>query len=265
MTTFGIRSSAVYASAATEASAAVPLPAGYQPGDILYAGYELTAAGGVVTVPAGWSEHVPQFRSAGTTNSLHGVLGRIADGTEGTSVTVSFTSGRFAAVAAAVQGADSILPEDGVAPTADTNSGVAYPSVRAPSVTPVSPADLLLTFHAVRNGTNGASTTFVPPAGMAAVNQATSAVAGVSNAAITACSLALTSGAATGTKTATATSSSGSLINPMGSAIVLRPAAVKAASSPAVTAADTSAASAAPQATSVPSAAQPATSAPTVR
>jgi hypothetical protein len=46
---------------------------------------------------------------------------------------IADTSGRFAAVIAAVQDADTTVPED-VTPTADVNAAVAYPDVRAPSI-----------------------------------------------------------------------------------------------------------------------------------
>jgi hypothetical protein len=68
--------SATYASTASETGGTVPLPSGWQAGDIIYIGYELTASSGVLTVPGGWAEAVTQFRSSGTTNSLHGVLRR---------------------------------------------------------------------------------------------------------------------------------------------------------------------------------------------
>jgi hypothetical protein len=101
---------------------------------------------------------------------------------------------------------------------------VAYPDVRAPSITPVTPGALLLTAHGVRNATNSATTLFSPPAGMTELGESTSNIASKSNAALEVDSLALTDTSATGTKTATAASSSGSLINQCGSAIVVRPA-----------------------------------------
>jgi hypothetical protein len=126
-------------------------------------------------------------------------------------------------VAGAIQGADNTTPED-VTPAFDTNSGVAFPNVEIPSITPVQQDALLLTFAAVRNGTNGAISTFVPPAGMTEVADVSSAVAGASNAAIEMSALALSSNAATGVKNATVTSSSGTSVNPMGSAIAVRSA-----------------------------------------
>jgi hypothetical protein len=199
------------------------MPTGWQPGDVVYVGYELTSSTGSVTVPAGWVQAVPQFRSASSTSSLGGVLRRVMQAGDPNSLTVSHTSGRFAAVSAAIQGASSTTPED-VTPTSDNHTGVAFPNAEIPSITPVQQNALLLTFAAVRNGINGAVTSFAPPTGMAEVADISSAVSGTSNAAIEMSALALSSNAATGVKNATVTSSSGTSINPMGSAIAVRSA-----------------------------------------
>jgi hypothetical protein len=200
------------------------MPTGWQPGDVVYVGYELTSSTGSVTVPAGWVQAVPQFRSASSTSSLSGVLRRVMQAGDPNSLTISHTSGRFAAVDGAIQGADNTTPED-VTPTSDTNTSVAFPNVEIPSITPAQQDALLLTFAAARNGTNGATSAFAPPAGMAEVAEVSSAVSGTSNAAIEMGALALSSNAATGVKNATVTSSSGTSINQMGSAIAVRSAA----------------------------------------
>jgi Calcineurin-like phosphoesterase len=218
-----VRSSATYASTASESSSSVPMPTGWQPGDVVYVGYELTSSTGSVTVPAGWVQAVPQFRSASSTSSLSGVLRRVMQAGDPNSLTISHTSGRFAAVSAAVQGASNTAPED-VTPTSDNNTGVAFPNVEIPSITPVQQNALLVTFAAVRNGTNGAVTNFAPPTGLAEVADISSAVSGTSNAAVEMSAVALSSNAATGVKDATVTSSSGTSINPMGSTIAVRSA-----------------------------------------
>ena len=219
-----VRSSATYASTASESSSTIPMPAGWQPGDVVYAGYELTSSGGSVTVPAGWVQAAPQFRSASSTSSLSGVLRRVMQPGDPNSLTISHTSGRFAAVSAAIQGADNTTPED-VTPTADANSGVAFPNVEIPSITPVQQDALLLDFAAVRDGTNGSVATFTAPSGMTNVTQVSSAVSGISNAAIEMSALALSSNAATGLADATvATSDHSTSVNPMGSAIAVRSA-----------------------------------------
>ena len=219
-----VRSSATYASTASESSSTIPMPAGWQPGDVVYAGYELTSSGGSVTVPPGWVQAVPQFRSASSTSSLSGVLRRVMQPGDPNSLTISHTSGRFAAVSAAIQGADNTTPED-VTPTADANSGVAFPNVEIPSITPVQQDALLLDFAAVRNGTNGSVATFTAPSGMTNVTQVSSAVSGISNAAMEMSALALSSNAATGLADAiVATSDHTTSVNPMGSAIAVRSA-----------------------------------------
>ena len=201
------------------------MPTGWQPGDVVCVGYELTSSTGSVTVPAGWVQAVPQFRSASSTSSLSGVLRRVMQAGDPNSLTISHTSGQFAAVSAAIQGASSTTPED-VTPTSDTNTSVAFPNAEIPSITPVQQnALLLLTFAAVRNGTNSAVTSFAPSTGMAEVADISSAVFGTSNAAIEMSALALSSNAATGVKDATVTSSSGTSVNPMGSASAVRSAA----------------------------------------
>jgi Glycosyl hydrolase family 26 len=226
-----VRSSSAYASAATEtATSGLALPPGWQPSDVVYIGWELTAATGVVTTPPGWALAVPAFVSAvGTspTSGHAGVFRRVMQSGD-TAPVISFTSGRFAAALEAIQGADNTTPED-VTPVTDDNTGVAVPSVRAPSIVPVTPGCLLLTFHAVRNGTSGATTAFTPDASLTEQADIATTVAAVSEAAIEAATLALADTSATGTKTATATGSNVTVLNTMGVAIAVRPAMAAAA------------------------------------
>jgi len=199
------------------------MPTGWQPGDVVYVGYELTSSSGSITVPSGWVEAVPAFRSASSGSSLSGVLRRVMQAGDPNTLTISHTSGRFAAVSAAIQSAYVASPED-VAPTTDSNSGISYPNVEIPSVTPAQQDDLLLAFAAARNGTNGSVTQFTPPAGLVDVAQVSSAVGGISNAAVELSILALSSKAATGINDATVTTSGGTSINQMGSVIAVRSA-----------------------------------------
>lgn len=208
-----------YASAATEASSTVTLPA-FTNGDAVYIGYELTAATGTVTVPAGWVEAVPQFRSSSSTSSLHGVLRRVMQPGDSASLAVSHTSGRFAAVAVTVQGADQSQPEDTFA--TDTNPNSAYPAVEIPGCQPVVVNGLALAWAACRNGTNAATTSFTPPPGFTEFGDVSSAVAATSNAAAEGSSQALTSNTMVPGGNATASSSSGTSINQMGSLVVVR-------------------------------------------
>jgi hypothetical protein len=216
-----VRSSATYASTVAESSSAVPLPSGWRPGDVVYVGYELTSSSGSLSVPAGWVEAVPHFRSASSTSSLSGVLRRVMQAADPDMLTISHTSGRFTAVSAAIQGADTTAPED-VTPTVDNNIGVAFPNVRIPSIKPIQQNTLLLTFAAVRNGTNGSVTTFTAPAGMTGVAQVSSSVSGASNAATQVSMVSLSSNSPTGIRNATVVTSGGTSINQMGSAIAVR-------------------------------------------
>lgn len=174
------------------------------------------------TAPAGWTQAVGDFTSAGSTSAHQAVWYRVMQAGDG-APSVPEPASRYAWSTVAIQGANTTTPLD-VTPATDTNSGVAYPGVRAPSITPVTPGALLLTAHGVRNGTNSATTSFTPPSGSSELGDVTSSVAAKSNAAIEVDSLSLTDTAATGTKTATAASSSGTTINQCGVAIVVRPA-----------------------------------------
>jgi hypothetical protein len=223
-TTVSVRSSARGAGELTAAgSYTTSLPAGWQPGDTVFLYSQVTVAGSAnTTAPAGWTKAVGDFTSAGSTSAHQAVWYRVMQAGD-TAPSVAEPASRYAWSTVAVQGANTTTPLD-VTPVTDTNSGVAYPDVRAPSITPVTPGALLLTAHGVRNATNSATTLFSPPAGMTELGESTSNIASKSNAALEVDSLALTDTSATGTKTATAASSSGSLINQCGSAIVVRPA-----------------------------------------
>ncbi|MDT0169816.1 metallophosphoesterase [Pseudarthrobacter sp. BRE9] len=223
-TAVSVRSSATGSGELTAAgSYTAALPAGWQPGDTVFLFSQVTvAASANTTAPAGWTRAVGDFTSAGSTSAHQAVWYRVMQAGD-TAPSVSEPASRYAWSTVAVQGANTTTPLD-VTPTTDTNSGVAYPDVRAPSITPVTPGSLLLTAHGLRNSTNSATTSFTPPAGTTEVGDVSSNIAAKSNAAIEVNSLALTDTSATGTKTATATSSSGSLVNQTGSAIVVRPA-----------------------------------------
>jgi hypothetical protein len=52
-----VRASATYASTVSETGHS-SVAVGWQAGDILYIGYELTARSGVLSVPGGWAEVV---------------------------------------------------------------------------------------------------------------------------------------------------------------------------------------------------------------
>ena len=229
-----LRAQTNYQGAVTETSSVVLLPtiangavADWQPGDVVYIGWDLTAATGVTTTPPGWTTVVPGFNSSSSTSAVHGVIRRVMQTGDSNSVTISHTNGRFAALTSAWVGADNVAPED-VVPTTDNNASVVYPNVRAPAISTVRDGCAILSFHAARNSTNGATTTFEPDVSETEINEATSNVAAVSNAAIEAAYFVQTTAGATSALTATATSSSGTLINQMGSTIAIRPARLPA-------------------------------------
>ena len=223
-TPISVRSSAAGGGELTASGSYTPtLPAGWQPGDTVFLFSQVTVAGSAnVTTPAGWTRAVADFTSAGSTSAHQAVWYRVMQAGDAAPSVAEPTS-RYAWATVAVQGANTTTPLD-VPPATDTNSGVAYPDVRAPSIAPVTAGALLLTAHGVRNAYTSATTTFTPPAGTTELGDATSNIAAKSNAAIEVNSLALTDTSATGTKTAAASSSLGTLINQCGSAIVVRPA-----------------------------------------
>ncbi|MEW1812487.1 hypothetical protein AB0284_17490 [Pseudarthrobacter phenanthrenivorans] len=223
-TALSVRSSAAGSGELTAAGSYTPgLPAGWQPGDTVFLFSQITASSSAnSTAPTGWTRAVGDFTSASSTSAHQAVWYRVMQAGD-TAPSVAEPASRYAWSTVAVQGANTTTPLD-VTPATDTNSGVAYPAVRAPSVTPVTAGALLLTAHGVRNGTNSATTSFSPPAGMNELGDTTSNIAAKSNAAIEVDSQLLTDTSATGTKTATAASSSGAVINQCGSAIVVRPA-----------------------------------------
>lgn len=223
-TAVSVRSSATGAGELTAAGSYTPaLPAGWQPGDTVFLFSQVTVSSAAnATAPAGWTRAVGDFTSAGSASAHQAVWYRVMQAGD-TAPGVPEPASRYAWSTVAVQGANQTTPLD-VTPTTDTNSGVAYPGVRAPSITPVTPGALLLTAHGVRNGTNSATTTFTPASGTTEVGDVTSSIASKSNAAIEVNALPLTDTSATGAKTASAASSSGTVINQCGSAIVVRPA-----------------------------------------
>lgn len=199
------------------------LPAGWQPGDVVYLWSQVTVAGAANTVsPAGWAAVVPDFVSANSASAHQAVFRRVMQAGDPTP-DVAEPACRYAFITAAVRDADTVSPED-VPPVTDTNAGVVFPAARAPSVQPVTANCLLLTGHGVRNAQNGATTTFTPDPAETEVDDVTSAAAGTSNAAIEAASQPLALAGATGTRTATVSVSAGSSIAQCGTAIAVRSA-----------------------------------------
>jgi len=140
-----VRDRTSYASAATETSAAVPIPASAQAGDVHYIFCELTASAGAITTPTGYTAVVPQFDSESSTSAESACFRKdtTLSGGGGT-VTISFSSGRFAAASLAVQDVDTSVFED-VAGASDNGPAAGTTSVDAPSLTPANAGTLLLT------------------------------------------------------------------------------------------------------------------------
>lgn len=204
-----VRSSSTYASTAAETTFNIALPTGWQAGDVCYLAVESRATGATINTPTGFTAVAATFNPVGVTNTAMAVFRRVLQAGDIDPVAVSGASGRFAAVAVAVQSADGTTPEDGVSP-AEAPQSAATNSPVADSVTPVSSNDLLLCFFGAGDPTTAnVAMTFTQPAGMTLVAQASSALATSTDAGVMAASLALTSSAATGTKTATVTPSSG--------------------------------------------------------
>lgn len=211
-----IRSVGTHGINATATSSTVPLPPAWEPGDLCYIGWSANGTSFALTVPAGWTEVVPGFNSGG--NIMAGVLKRVLQTGDGTSVLITHLNGRLAAVSMAICDHDATKPED-VPPTTDTNGGVTTPSVRASSIDPITEECLLVTFHSARGAVSGEIPTFSPPAGMIEVGEACSQTGSNPNQVIGVAELLLTSASATGTKTGTMSLG----VNGMqGSAIVVR-------------------------------------------
>lgn len=223
-----VRSSAVAQTNTATATISVPLPTGWQVGDVCYIAVMITVAGPSITTPAGWTAVVTAFSPSGSASALFAVYRRVLQGGDTDPVVISSTSARRSALSVAIQGADTTTPED-VTPTTDVNTSVAYPDVRAPSITTVTAGCLLLTFNATRNGGTSSTMSFAPPAGMAEVTESenTSQLAATSGIELN--QLTLGAAGATGTNTATVTFTSGTSSSPAGVSVAVRPAAGAAA------------------------------------
>jgi hypothetical protein len=86
-----------------DTTATLDLPSGYQPGDTLFAVFRC-AVPGAVTWPSGWTELTDE--SADAADDQQSMAWRLADGSEGSSITLGANgNGKFAAVIWAIEGA----------------------------------------------------------------------------------------------------------------------------------------------------------------
>jgi hypothetical protein len=217
-----VRSAGVYGSAATEGSATVPLPSGWQAGDLCYIGWTLLAGTPVVTLPAGWSEFVPAFVSQQNANTIFGVLRRILQAGDTAPVINSTVTGRWAAISVAVTGYHPINVED-TAATWDEGPLANFPDVRIPSITSITNNALMLAFAVSRNSTSGFPITWTPPAGMTEVTEVSATVSSI--VAMELSRLDLPVPTTTGVKIATPAAGTFTGPAPMGASIVIRDAA----------------------------------------
>jgi len=216
-----VRSSSTYASAATEASFSVPLPSGFAAADVCYIFAEGRAASGVFgTAPAGWTAVAASFASGATTSSFMVCYRKVMTGSEG-NPTVTGTSGRYSAVAVAVQGADNGTPED-VAVIPDNGGASAVTTITSPGITPSSSSALLLIGFGCGTPAGGQVITYSTPSGMTLAASTSTTVAAVTESGMMAAWQALSSNAATGTRQTTITPSA---IDGQTVTIAVRPAA----------------------------------------
>ncbi len=219
-----VRSVGTYGSAATETSATVPLPTGWQPGDLCYLGWCLLSGGLTLSpIPAGWSEFVPALMSQQNANTLSGVLRRVLQAGDSAPVLPFGTgNGRFCAISVAVTGYHATYPED-TAPTRDDGWQAAFPDVRIPSIESITNNALMLAFASSRNSTSATPLTWTPPSGMTEVAEVSATFSTL--VAMELSSLILPTPTVTGVKIATPTAATFTGPAPMGVSIVVRDAA----------------------------------------
>lgn len=217
-----VRSAGTYGSAATETSATVPLPSGWQANDLCYLGWVLLSSSPVFgPAPAGWSDFVPPFNNMQNSNVLCGCLRRVLQAGD-TAPVLPFTSGRFAAISVAVTGYSTANPED-TAPQTDNGVIDTFPDVRIPTITSVTKNALMLGFAATRNSTSANAITWTPPAGMTEVAEVSATVSTL--VAIELSKLDLPDLTVTGVKIATPAAATFTGPAPYGIAIVVRDSA----------------------------------------
>lgn len=213
-----VRSAGIYGSAASEASISVPLPAGWQPGDLCYIGCSALAANPAIITPAGWSVFVPGFISQQNSNVMLAVFRRILQAGD-TNPVISGFSGRWAAISVAVTGYNTAHPED-TAPNKDDGVLATFPNVRIPSITSITNNCLMIAFAVSRNSTSGVPLTWTPPSGMTEVAEVSATSSTLC--AIEACSLDLPVPTVTGVKLAVPAAATFTGPAPMGVSIVVR-------------------------------------------
>jgi hypothetical protein len=218
-----IKSWATYGSNASESSITVPLPSGWQAGDLCYIGWVLLASAPVVSPPSGWTAIIPQVNSQQNANTIFGILRRVLQAGDSAPV-ITGASGRWAGISVVITGYKTTPTED-TAATQDDGVIDTFPDVRIPSITSITPNALMLGFAVTRNGTSTQPLRFAAPAGMTEIADVSSTSS--TNVAIELVKLELPTPTTTGVKIATPSTINGGAHTgpaPMGAAIVVRDA-----------------------------------------
>jgi len=185
------------------ASASIPLPTGWQPGDLCLIPASSRSTGALGTAPAGWTDVVANFNSANSTSSHTAVYGRILQAGD-TDPTITLSSGRLAAQAIAVQDHGLVSLTDLVSAT-DPNGATESTSIVAPGLTPADDRSLLLSIHAATESAAGTTWTVTPPAGGTEILDIVSTSGTLTNASLEVATYDLADASAVGARTATAT------------------------------------------------------------
>lgn len=202
-----VRSASTYASVASETSFSMPLPAGFAAGDVCYIFAEGRATTGAFgTTPTGWTAVAASFTSGSNTSSFMVTYRRVMQAADG-SPAIAGTSGRYAAVCVAVQGADNTTPED-VTVVTDNGGVSAITTITSPGIAPAGTDDLLLIgFGCGDPTTANTGISFSAPSGMTIAAQVASALSGSTDAGMMAAGQALSGASPTGTRVTTVTTS----------------------------------------------------------
>jgi hypothetical protein len=198
-------------------------PSGTVAGDLMVLSIAARSSAATITPPAGWSLLLTNTETTTTTSKLSTYY-KIAGVSEPASY--NWSSGTTESVASLVSfsGVNTTTPFDGVTPLGTPNSS-ATTTQAAPSITPASANDWLVTVHEQASSPCGASFTsgWIPPTGMTEQTDTCSRTPNsASGMGMEVATQALTSaGVATGTKTATAAARAARGIS---QSMVLRPA-----------------------------------------
>lgn len=136
------RSASSASSSGAVSSFNCPTPAGVAAGDVLVMVCHswASAGGGQVPSATGWTRHAQHQGGSGATGDNFAVFSRVADGSEGANVTVTFTANSFANVGiVAYSGASSV---DAFADSGSMQAATTTPTV--PSVTTTAANDIVV-------------------------------------------------------------------------------------------------------------------------